>query len=356
MGSPLGPSGYTTSGVPGIVTGNDGSLPSMVSNTQDNVTATYQGQVQDSTGWNGASSSFFGGILGGFSNAVGLVTNAVDDLLANLCNAITGLSGGLIDLSSWATALEGGVTTAQSTATAAQSSATAAMAVATGKPSLTQIPIGSTLWASLGIGEDATFLRTSLSFGSASSSSSGGSSTASAHTHPLGAIPQYQPAGNGSNTIEIGYIRASRDRTYTTAGFITGGSATFAGITGAYLGVFFVNPTTGALTLLNTTSAATNIASAITTTNTQQSFSLGYTISASQGDTFAVALLQVTSILQTCASLMDTTLTALGASSSAVVPQANYCYASPYTAMPSSIAAAALNYGASTKLPFYFLS
>lgn len=355
MGSPLGSSGLNTS-APGLITGNDGSLPGLVSNTQPTVTAALQAKVQDSPAWTGASGSFFGLILNNFTSALGLVTNEIDSFLASLCNAITGATGGLIDLSGWASTLEGNVTTAQSTATAAQSTATSAMAVANGKPSLTQIPIGSALWNSLGSGEDSTFPRASLSFGSASSSSSGGSSTAAPHTHPLGSIPQYQPAGNGSNTIEIGYIRASRDRTYTNAGFITGGSATFAGISGAYLGIFFVDPTTGNLTLLNTTSAATNIASSITTTNTQQSFAMGYTISAHQGDIFAVALLQVTSVLQTCASLMDTTLTTLGASSSSVIPQANYCYAAGYTAIPSTLAASALNYGASTKLPFYFLS
>lgn len=309
-------------------------------------------------------------------SAAGTALN--DLLLAQVFSAVAGVDINLLGvdfhpfagLSSWATDLQGqastainnanaataAAATAQSTANTAQTTATSAMAVATGKPSLTQVPVGSTLWTSLGTGEDATFPRANLSFGSASSSSSGGSSTAAPHTHPLSSVPQYQPAGNGSNTIEIGYIRASRDRTYTNAGFITGGSATFAGITGAYLGVYYVNPSTGALTLLNTSSATTNISGSITTTNTQQTFSMGYTINANQGDIFAVALLQVTSLVQTCASLMDTTLTTLAASSSGVVPQANYCYASSYTSMPSSISVGSLNYGASTKLPFYFLS
>ncbi len=105
MGSPLGPSGYTTSGVPGILTGNDGSLPSMVDNTQAKVTADYQAQTQQSTGWNSASSNFFGGILSGFPNVNGLVTAAIDTFLANLCDAITGATGGLINLNGWASSL-----------------------------------------------------------------------------------------------------------------------------------------------------------------------------------------------------------------------------------------------------------
>ncbi|WP_067891165.1 DUF7257 domain-containing protein [Nocardia vaccinii] len=105
MGSPLGPSGYTTSGVPGILTGNDGSLPSMVDNTQAKVTADYQAQTQQSTGWNSASSNFFGGILSGFPNVNGLVTAAIDTFLADLCDAITGATGGLINLNGWASSL-----------------------------------------------------------------------------------------------------------------------------------------------------------------------------------------------------------------------------------------------------------
>lgn len=223
-----------------------------------------------------------------------------------------------------------------------------------GKPSLSQIPVGSALWYSINDDEDATFLRSSLSFGSASGTSSGGGSTASAHTHGLGVVPDYQPAGNGSDFLEIGYIRAAKDRTYTQVGFITGNSSTFAGITGAYVGVFYCDPTTGNLTLLNTASATTNLASSITTTNTEQRFSLGYTITASQNDIFAVGVLQVTSLFQTCASLMRTSLTDISPPATQF-PRKNYCYAGAYTAVPSSITESSLNYSASTKLPFYVL-
>lgn len=309
-------------------------------------------------------------------SAAGTALN--DLLLAQVFSAVAGVDINLLGvdfkpfagLGTWATDLQNqastainnanaataAAATAQSTANTAQTTANSAMAVATGKPSLSQVPINSSLWSSLGSGEDSTFPRANLSFGSASSTSSGGDSSGGSHTHPMSSVPQYQPAGNGADTIEIGYIRASRDRTYTNVGFITGGSATFAGISGAYLGVYYVNPSTGALTLLNTGTATTDLSSSITTTNTQQTFAMGYTINANQGDTFAVALLQVTSLLQTCASLMDTTLTTLGASNSSVIPQANYCYVASQTSMPATIAASSLNYSASTKLPFYFLS
>lgn len=245
-------------------------------------------------------------------------------------------------------------TTAQTTASSAQSAATTATAIANSKPSITQIPVGSALWGSINSNEDSTFPRASLNFGSASGTSSGGSSTAAPHTHGLGVTPDYKPAGNGADTIEIGYIRCTMDRTYTIAGFITGGSATWAGITHAFLGVYLVDPTTGNLTLLNPTSAAVDISSSITTANTEQRFSLGYTINAHQGDIFAVALLQVTSVVQTCASLMQTSLTDI---SPPVVqfPRKNYCYVASQTSMPSTITESSLNYGSSTKIPFMVL-
>lgn len=111
MGSPLGPSDFNTSAT-GATTGNNGTLPAMVSNTQPNVTTQLQSTAQTSPAWNGASGSFFSGILGGFSNATGLVNAAVDTLLADLCDAITGVTGGLVNLSGWATSLRADATTA----------------------------------------------------------------------------------------------------------------------------------------------------------------------------------------------------------------------------------------------------
>jgi len=111
MGSPLGSGDFDTS-APGAVTGGDGSVSALVNNTQANVTSALQAQQQASPAWNGASGTFFGTILGGFSSGPGLVTSATDDLLASLCDAITGFTSGLIDLSGWATSLRADATTA----------------------------------------------------------------------------------------------------------------------------------------------------------------------------------------------------------------------------------------------------
>lgn len=229
-----------------------------------------------------------------------------------------------------------------------------AMVTANGKPSMEQIPMLSSLWLSINADEDATFPRANLSNGAAPGTSSGGSSQGSSHTHSLGATPQYQPAGQGNNYTEIAFIKATKNRDYTQAGFITGGAETFAGITAAYIGVYLVDPTTGNLTLLNTSSAATDVKGSITNTETEQRFNLGVTIHATQGQVFAVAVLQRTSIFQTCASVICTKITRLEPPSMQF-PRKNYCYADVGNTLPSSIAESSLNYSASTKLPFYVL-
>lgn len=299
-----------------------------------------------------------------FMGAVG--TAMKDLLLAHICSAVAGVDIDIFGvhlqpfafLQQWATDLQdqasqaiNDAATAQTSADTAHTAATTAQATADSKPGITQIPISSTLWGSINNDEDSTFPRSQLTFGAASSTAS---ASGDSHSHSLNSIPQYQPSGNGGDTLEIAYIRCTRDRTYTTAGFITGGSATFAGITGAYIGVFKVNTSTGALTLLNTTSAAIDVSTSITTQNTEQRFALGMTITAHQNDVYAVGVLQVTSIFQTCASVLKTTLTDI-APPVTQYPRKNYCYAGSYTSIPSTIAESSLNYGSSTKLPFYVL-
>ncbi|WP_329405391.1 hypothetical protein OG563_26375 [Nocardia vinacea] len=221
------------------------------------------------------------------------------------------------------------------------------------KPSLSQISVGSPLWQSITANEDSTFPRSQLTYGAAGATSTGGSGDSS-HTHRLGATPQYKPAGNGGNTLEIGYISATKDRTYTEIGFITGDAVTFLGISGFYVAVFSVNRTTGALTLLNPISAAMDFKSSMTAINTEYRLNLGTVITAQQGDIFGVGLLQVTNALQTCSSLMCTTLTDLNPPVT-MFPRKNYCYYGSTTTIPATIAESSLNYGSSDKLPFLVL-
>lgn len=222
------------------------------------------------------------------------------------------------------------------------------------KAALTAVPIDSPLWHSMSRDEETTFPRSTLNFGAASSTSSGGSTTANAHTHGLGQVPDYQPSGNNTDYLEIGFIRISVDASTSKIGFITGNNNTFAGITGAYVG-FFSQASNGNLTLLNPTTAATNIKSSITQQNTEFVFDLGLTIDMLQGEVYAIGILQDTSVIQTAASLMRTTQTNLNRASSGEFPRKGYAYAGTYSSMPSSITEANLHYDASTKIPFYFI-
>ncbi|RDI65772.1 hypothetical protein [Nocardia pseudobrasiliensis] len=223
------------------------------------------------------------------------------------------------------------------------------------KPSLSQVPVGSPMWQSFRANEDTTFPRTQLTFGAASSTSSGGGSNNS-HTHSLRVTPDYQPAGHGASYLELGYIQAQRDRTYTEVGFITGGSVTAFGIGGFYIGVYSVDTATGNLTLLNPVSAAVDMKGSFGATNTEYRFNLGTALTAKQGDVFAIGLLQVTALGQTCSSLLCITMNNITPPQiSSAFPRKNYCYAGGFSAIPAAIGESALNYNESNKVPFYVL-
>ncbi|WP_040814653.1 hypothetical protein [Nocardia concava] len=223
------------------------------------------------------------------------------------------------------------------------------------RPKIVDVPINSTLWTSMDPKEQATFARSQLTNGAASSTSTGGSSTASPHVHNMSQIPQYVPAGSGFNGLEIGFIRITKDCKLDMAGFCSGGSLTWLGINAAYLGVYRMNPANGNLTLLAPAAAAIDIKSNITATNTEHRFSLGVTIDAHQDEVYAVATLQVTGFGQNCASLLATTITDMNRANSSLYPRKNYAYANSYSSMPATIAESDLHWDHSTKLPFYYL-
>ncbi|WP_433662436.1 hypothetical protein ACQPW1_09960 [Nocardia sp. CA-128927] len=223
------------------------------------------------------------------------------------------------------------------------------------KPSLTQVPVGSPMWQSLGKTEDTTFPRSQLTFGAASSTSSGGGSSGGSHSHSLRTVPDYQPAGHGGCTLEMGYIQAQRDRTYKEVGFITGDSITAFGINGFYIGVYSVDTKTGNVTLLNPISAAVDMRGSFGATNTEYRFNLGTSITAKQGDVFAVGTLQLTSLGQTCSSFLCITMNKITPAAGQAFPRAQYCYSGAWSAMPSSIEEKNLKYNESSKVPFYVL-
>lgn len=222
------------------------------------------------------------------------------------------------------------------------------------KASLTAVPINSPLWHSMTRNEESTFPRSTLNFGAASATSGGGSGE-SAHSHNLSRVPDYQPSGNNTDYLEIGFIRISVDSSTSKVGFITGDSNTFAGITGAYLG-FFRQESNGSLTRLNGNHTS-NFKSSITQQNTEFVFDLDVTVDMLQGEVYAIGIIQDTSIIQTAASLMRTTQTDLNRAASGQYPRKGYAYAGPYNTglIPGTIAETSLGFDASTKIPFYFI-
>lgn len=225
-----------------------------------------------------------------------------------------------------------------------------------GKPDIEEVPIDSTMWQTMNPREQSTFPRSQIVQLVNTSTGSGGSGTA-AHTHTVSQfakIPDYQPSGNGTDFLEIGYIRISKNCSFTHAGFITGDSATFAGVGGAYLGVFKME-TSGNLTLLNTSTATLNLQSSITTQNTEHIFNLGITHAALQNEVYAVGILQDTNAFQSAASMLAIRISDLTRDASSVYPRKAYCYAGTYASIPSSITESSLNYTASTKLPFFYV-
>lgn len=127
---------------------------------------------------------------------------------------------------------------------------------------------------------------------------------------------------------------------------------TALGVNGFYAAIYSVNLTTGNLTLLANSG---NLSSSVGATNTEWKFALGTTITAHQGDILAGCILQVTSITQTCNSLLCQTISTL-TPPAGQYPQRQYAYAGAYSTPPSSITQATLNYTASNKVPFIALS
>lgn len=215
----------------------------------------------------------------------------------------------------------------------------------------TQVTIDSPLWKTLDGNEESTFPRSNLSFGAASSTSSGGSGDNS-HSHSMGRIPDYQPAGN---FLEIGFIKVQTHCVLNAVGFITGDSATWFDIGSAYIAVYKMDDITGDLSRIWTSG---DIKSAATEINTETRIPVP-DVSARQGETYAVAVVTHTSGLQQPGSLICTTLTDIsrGSTASSTYPRKPYGYYGSFASGPPpvTIAESSINYGSSTKLPFFFL-
>lgn len=266
------------------------------------------------------------------------IGDAINQFIADLLSMLDNATGGIFDLDALADSLNSTNNTAES------------------KPDIEDLAVFNPLSNGINLDEDTTFDRSQLSFGSASGTSGGGSGD-STHSHSLGRIPDYQPAGGGADMMEIAFIRARKTRTYTQVGFATGDAATMFDIEGAFLGVYSMNPTTGLLTLLTPALATSNIKGSVTTANKEFRFPMGVTINAQQGQIFAVALCQKTGILQNCASLLCSTATQI-TNPNGEFPAKPYGYrdlSGVGGVLPATLEHADINFGSSTKLPFFVL-
>lgn len=279
-----------------------------------------------------------GGIADIPAAIIGGVVDGINQFIADLLSMLDNATGGIFNLDALADSLNQTNTTAES------------------KPDVEDLAVFNPLSNGINLDEDTTFDRSQLSFGAASGTSSGGSGDTS-HSHTLGRIPDYQPAGGGSDMMEIAFIRARKTMTYTQVGFATGDSATMFDIQGAFLGVYSMNKTTGLLTLLTPALASADIKGSVTTANKEFRFPMGVTINAQQGDIFAVALCQKTGPLQNCASLLCSTATQI-TNPNGEYPSKPYGYrdlSGVGGVLPATLNHSDINFGASTKLPFFVL-
>jgi hypothetical protein len=279
-----------------------------------------------------------GGILDIPLAIVNGIADAINQFIADLLSMLDNATGGVFNLDALADSLNQTNNTAES------------------KPDIEDLAVFNPLSNGINLDEDTTFDRSQLTFG-ASSGTAGGGSGDSTHTHSLSRIPDYQPAGGGSDMMEIAFIRARKTRTYTQVGFATGDAATMFDIEGAFLGVYSMDATTGLLTLLTPALASANIKGSVTTANKEFRFPMGVTINAAQGDIFAVALCQKTGFLQNCASLLCSTATQI-TNPNGEFPSKPYGYrdlSGVGGVLPTTLAHADINFGASTKLPFFVL-
>lgn len=281
-----------------------------------------------------ARDKFYNTTLGGFVSAIAAIVGGINQFIADLLLGIKGVTGGLIDLTGYFND---------------------EAALLRTKPGVHEIPIHSPLWQTMSRDEEPTFPRANLNFGSAPGTASGGGS-GNAHTHDLSRVPDYQPAGNGNDCLEIGFIRIAKDATVDGVGLITGDSATFLGIQSAYVALFKQDPGTGNLTNVDTAFSAIDRKSSLTSKLTESVFTLTTPIQVYQDEVYGVGVLQNTTLLQTPGALVRTSLVRMNRSGAGLYPRLPYCYVGPgLDTVPATIAESSLRYDESNKLPFYYL-
>ncbi|MBH0778831.1 hypothetical protein [Nocardia bovistercoris] len=168
-------------------------------------------------------------------------------------------------------------TTAQATATAAQSTATAAQSTANSKPSYADVPTDVPLWVNINANDDPTFPLSALVMWT--NDTDGGAGTESIY-------PDYVPA---TRVLELGHIRATRDRNYSTIGCITGATSWGLAPQSFEMFLFKMSLLNGNLTKLWSSG---DIKSSIAAAGTQFRVTMP-TIGALKGEVYAVGVHQI---------------------------------------------------------------
>ncbi|WP_433660806.1 hypothetical protein ACQPW1_00505 [Nocardia sp. CA-128927] len=214
------------------------------------------------------------------------------------------------------------------------------------------IPSGAGLWNAYVRNADPTFPRILLT-PTATSTGSAGSSGGGSHSHSItfDDPPDYQPAGHGSNFTELGFIECSKDRAYSRITFGTGNSVTALGINAMYAMVYLMSETTGDLILK---AATGDIKDTITATNREYTLTLPSTYAALKSEVWAVGLLQVTGLVQTCKSILARSVWPM-TPPPGVRPYALYAYAPASSTPLTSISYSSLTFDAGF-IPYYALS
>ncbi|WP_280441184.1 hypothetical protein [Nocardia brasiliensis] len=212
------------------------------------------------------------------------------------------------------------------------------------------LPSGAGLWNAYVRNADPTFPRILLTPTVTSTGSSSGSGSHS-HSITFSSPPDYQPAGHGNSFTELGFIECSKDRKYSRVTFGTGNSNTAFGIGAMYATVYRMSETTGDLTLV---AATGDIKDTISATNREYTLTLPGTYDALKSEVWAVGLLQVTALGQTCKSILARSVWPM-TPPPGVRPDALYAYAPTSTTPLASISYSSLTFDARF-IPYYALS
>ncbi|MGW1740439.1 hypothetical protein ACWCPQ_16700 [Nocardia sp. NPDC001965] len=211
--------------------------------------------------------------------------------------------------------------TAQTTAVTAQTTAVAAQETADAKPDFTDVPTDVPLWVNISASDDPTCPLANLVNWTVDNQETEN--------------PAVRP---GTRQIMIGHIRATRNRTYSTVGMITGAGDWGLGPTAFYVGVYKMTPGTGALTRLW---GSGDVKGSIAAPDTQFRLPIP-TITAQQGDVFAVAVLQIAPTVGTAVRPLLCVRHSQPAQPAGIYPRAIFAYVNSQDTLPATIAPGSL--------------